>query len=233
MVLKSGSVRNLEIQMQTKDGGLLDCLVSAETVTIHDQLCVLSVMQDITARKRSEAELFGAIEAVMKDTSWFSRTVIEKLVAIRTPGQAEKSSAGVTDLTARERDVLALMCLGLADKQAAAALGLSLNTARNHVAAIYRKIDVRRRTAAINWARKRGFAAEETAKAAGTGPSTRKRTRRFGANASVGREGPRPLSAPVGAITRCSTPEPSRRRGPPSKRRTVLNDDDVARAAER
>jgi PAS domain S-box-containing protein len=167
MVLKSGSVRNLEIQMQAKDGGLLDCLVSAETVTIHDQLCVLSVMQDITARKRSEAELFGAIEAVMKDTSWFSRTVIEKLVAIRTPGQAEKSSAGVTDLTGRERDVLALMCLGLADKQAAAALGLSLNTVRNHVAAIYRKIDVRRRTAAINWARKRGFAAEETAKAAG------------------------------------------------------------------
>ena len=167
MVLKGGCVRNLEIRMQTKAGGLLDCLVSAETVTIHDQRCVLSVMQDITARKRSEAELFGAIEAVMKDTSWFSRTVIEKLVAIRTPERAEKSSTGVADLTARERDVLALMCQGLADKQAAAALGLSLNTVRNHVAAIYRKIDVRRRTAAILWARERGFAAEETAKAAG------------------------------------------------------------------
>jgi hypothetical protein len=32
-----------------------------------------------------------------------------------------------------------------------------LNTVRNHVATIYRKIDVHRRVAAIVWARERGF----------------------------------------------------------------------------
>jgi PAS domain S-box-containing protein len=164
---RTGSVRGLEIQMRAKDGGLVDCLVSAERVTIHDRPCVLSVMQDITARKRGEAELFAAIEAVMKDTSWFSRTVIEKLVAIRDPGRAAGPGAGVADLTARERDVLALVCRGLADKQVAKELGLSLNTARNHVAALYRKIGVHSRTAAVLWARERGFAAEETARAAG------------------------------------------------------------------
>jgi DNA-binding NarL/FixJ family response regulator len=145
---------------------VLDCLVSAETVTIHDQPCVLSVMQDITERKRGEAELFGAIEAVMQDTSWFSRTVIEKLVAIRAPDTAGKPGAAVADLTGRERDVLALVCRGLADKQVAEALGLSLNTARNHVAALYRKIGVHSRTAAVVWAQERGLAAELTAKAA-------------------------------------------------------------------
>jgi PAS domain S-box-containing protein len=163
---EAGSVRSLEIRMRTKGGDVLDCLVSAETVTIHDQPCVLSVMQDITERKRGEAELFGAIEAVMQDTSWFSRTVIEKLVAIRAPDTAGKPGAAVADLTGRERDVLALVCRGLADKQVAEALGLSLNTARNHVAALYRKIGVHSRTAAVVWAQERGLAAELTAKAA-------------------------------------------------------------------
>ena len=36
-------------------------------------------------------------------------------------------------------------------------LGLSENTMRNHVAALYRKIGVNRRTAAIIWARERGI----------------------------------------------------------------------------
>ena len=163
---EAGSVRSLETWMRPKGGDELDCLVSAETVTIHDQPCVLSVMQDITERKRGEAELFGAIEAVMQDTSWFSRTVIEKLVAIRAPDTAGKPGAAVADLTGRERDVLALVCRGLADKQVAEALGLSLNTARNHVAALYRKIGVHSRTAAVVWAQERGLAAELTAKAA-------------------------------------------------------------------
>lgn len=162
---RTGSVRGLEIRMQAKGGGLIDCLVSAERVTIHGRPCVLSVMQDITERKRGEAELFAAIEAVMKDTSWFSRTVIEKLVAIRAPGRAAAPGAGVADLTARERDVLALVCRGMADKEVARALGVSLNTARNHVAALYRKIGVHSRTAAVLWAQERGFAAEASARA--------------------------------------------------------------------
>jgi DNA-binding NarL/FixJ family response regulator len=61
---------------------LIDCLVSADTVTIHDERCVLCVLH-ITDRKRSQDELVAAIEAVMADTSWFSRSVAEKLTALR------------------------------------------------------------------------------------------------------------------------------------------------------
>jgi len=82
---KTGQMRNQELPLRTKEGHLIDCLVSAEAVTIHDQACVLGVMQDITARKRSEEELAMAIEAVMQDTSWFSRTVLEKLAILRQP----------------------------------------------------------------------------------------------------------------------------------------------------
>jgi PAS domain S-box-containing protein len=157
---KTGSVRNLEMQLRTKQADLVDCIVSAETVTIQDQHCVLSVLQDITERKRSETELVAAIEAVMQDTSWFSRTLIEKLANLRQPHGSNKAKAELSHLTARERDILGLMCRGLADKEIAERLKVSHHTVRNHIATIYGKIDVHRRSAAVIWARERGFTGE-------------------------------------------------------------------------
>ncbi|MGV6875801.1 PAS domain S-box protein [Pseudochelatococcus sp. B33] len=154
---KSGGFRNIEIQLRTKHEEILDCLVSAETVIIHGAECVLTVIQDITERKRSEVELIAAIEAVMKDTSWFSRTVIEKLANLRHPGRANAPAAELADLTARELEVLGLMCQGMSDAEIVKALKLTRNTVRNHVARIYNKADVHSRAAAIVWARERGF----------------------------------------------------------------------------
>jgi len=94
----TGRVRNQDIRLLTKTGWLLDCLASAEIVTIAGEQCVLSVLQDITERKRSEAELFEAIEAVMQDTSWFSRTIIEKLAHLRHPERTEAARTEVADL---------------------------------------------------------------------------------------------------------------------------------------
>ncbi|HYG43937.1 MAG TPA: helix-turn-helix transcriptional regulator [Bordetella sp.] len=150
-------MRNVDMLLRDRDGGLLDCLASADLVDIQDQRCVLGVIQDITERKRSEVELIAAIEAVMQDTSWFSRTVIEKLAQIRQPRRVAHGSGELSDLTPREREVLGLICQGLSDADIAANLRLSRNTVRNHMAAIYSKIDVHRRSAAIIWARERGI----------------------------------------------------------------------------
>ena len=153
---KNGSVRNRELRVRTKDGELIDCLLSAETVSIHNELCVLSTIQDITERKRSEDELMAAIEAVMQDTSWFSRTVIEKLANMRQPRGSNRPAGELSELTPREREVLGLICEGLADAEIAKELTVSRNTVRNQVAAIYGKVNVHRRSALIVWARERG-----------------------------------------------------------------------------
>ncbi|KJZ50849.1 MULTISPECIES: LuxR C-terminal-related transcriptional regulator [Pseudomonas] len=65
------------------------------------------------------------------------------------------ASAG--QLTARERDVLGLICEGLADKEIAARLKVAPNTVRNHAAMVYSKLDVHSRSEAIVWARERGL----------------------------------------------------------------------------
>ena len=173
-LLASGSLRNLEMALLCKSGEKLDCLVSAETVSILDQICVLCVLQDVTERKRSESELVQAIEAVLREPSWFSRTVIEKLANLRLPQGAARDPA-LDDLSAREGEVLGLICRGLTDAEIAGRLQVSRNTVRNQVASIYSKIGVNRRSGAIVWARQRGF----TGDADGTGPRppARKRAR--------------------------------------------------------
>lgn len=149
-------IRNEEVPVRTREGAIIDCLLSAGTVSIQDEPCVLCVIQDITERKRSEMDLVAAIDAVMKDTSWFSHTVMEKLAQLRRP-DGNGAKAELTALTPREKDVLGLICKGLSDAEIAATLKLSRNTVRNHVATLYGKIDVNRRSAAVVWGRERGL----------------------------------------------------------------------------
>jgi PAS domain S-box-containing protein len=152
----SGGVRNRDVRLLNAKNQPISCLLSAERMTIRGEQCTLWLFQDITARRSSELELAEAIEAVMKDTSVFSRSIMEKLANLRDPPSEER--AGSCDLTAREREVLDLICEGLGDKAIAPRLGLSGNTVRNHVASIYAKTGVNRRAAVIAWARQHSLA---------------------------------------------------------------------------
>jgi PAS domain S-box-containing protein len=157
---KAGSVRNMDAALTSKTGDVIDCLISAERITIGEADRVLWVAQDITERKRSEEDLVTAIETVMQDTSWFSRTVIEKLATLRRPGNMKKSGPTSADLTLRERQTLELIAAGLRDAEIAKKLGVSPNTIRNYVASVYAKIDAHSRGEAIVWARERGLVAK-------------------------------------------------------------------------
>jgi PAS domain S-box-containing protein len=153
---KTGSVRGFEAKFHPKGGGETACLVSAETVTINDALYILCAFQDITERKRTESELVTAIEAAMADSAWFSRGVMEKLAALRQLSGPAASSVKLDDLTRRERDIVALICRGAGDAEISRELNLSPHTVRNHVASVYRKLGVNRRSAVVIWARERG-----------------------------------------------------------------------------
>jgi len=155
------TVHNMDATITAGDGDTLQCVVWAAQVRINQKECALIVMQDATARKRNETELISAIDAVMRDTSWFSRSVIEKLAHLRRPDSPGGSNAALADLTARERDVLGAICQGMSDAEIAESLGIAKNTVRNHIATLYEKIRVNRRSAAVVWARERGFTGEK------------------------------------------------------------------------
>jgi len=60
-------------------------------------------------------------------------------------------------LTARERDVVRLIALGLTDQQIAGQLVVSTHTAHRHVANVRRKLGVNSRAAAVAWAAQHGI----------------------------------------------------------------------------
>ncbi|EPG5402634.1 response regulator transcription factor [Serratia marcescens] len=154
---KSGNVEGLDIRVRKKGSESIDCVASADAVSIHNAPCYLLVLMDIPERKRSELELVSAIEEVMQDASWFSQTLIEKLANVKSINRPDQTGFNASDLTPRERDVLELICEGLPDKKIAARLNLALNTIRNHVATVYSKLGVHSRSEAIVWARERGL----------------------------------------------------------------------------
>jgi PAS domain S-box-containing protein len=157
-IKQTGCVRNLEMGLRTRHGGILNCLVSADTVDIAGRDCVLLTVQDITERKRTEQDVVLAIEEAMKDTSWFTKVVLDKLAHLRAPAAVISLPAKeIGNLPARAKEVLELVCQGLDDAAIAKSLGVARNTVRNHVASLYRRAQVRSRSALIVWAHEHGF----------------------------------------------------------------------------
>ena len=155
----TGHLRGVDVQLRSKDGSAGDFLMSADTVQIHGSACVLSVMLDITERKQTETELMAAVESVLQDTSWLGQRIVEKMAAVTRTGRDAAKVPEVSALPDRVREVLSLIAQGLGDDEIARKLGISKNTVRNHVSAIYDRLGIRRRSAVIVWARERGLGA--------------------------------------------------------------------------
>ncbi len=108
----------------------------------------------------ARARLLEALRSVASGESLLdsrvTRGVVEKLVASRAAAAADDEG----DLTAREREVLVLIAEGATNKEIAAKLVVSENTARNHVSHILGKLGFSRRSEAAAYAVKKGLVKE-------------------------------------------------------------------------
>ena len=85
--------------------------------------------------------------------------VVEKEVYIKTNGEFifNQKAFVKTGLSKRELEVLKLMAKGLSNQQIADTLFVSLNTVKTHCSGIFFKLDVKRRTEAVESARQMGL----------------------------------------------------------------------------
>jgi DNA-binding CsgD family transcriptional regulator len=74
-----------------------------------------------------------------------------------TPFQPNKAAQDTLGISARELEVLELLAAGRSNKEIAGRLEVSPNTVKSHVAKLYEKLEVRRRTEAILRARELGM----------------------------------------------------------------------------
>ena len=143
-----------EMEIRKKGGEVLSVMVASEIIDVDNEACQLDIFIDVTERKQSEAQLMRAIEEVMNDATWFSRSVVERLAQLRS-GDVDRT--GIDELTARERQVLSYVAKGSNNDTISSELGLATQTVRNYISSIYEKLGLHTRAEVIVWARERGL----------------------------------------------------------------------------
>ena len=87
-----------------------------------------------------------------------ARTPLDATIELVAPARAESRTDTAVELTNREVEVLALVAEGLTDAEVAERLVVSIRTVHAHLRSIYRKVDVRSRSAATRYALEHGLA---------------------------------------------------------------------------
>lgn len=115
-------------------------------------------------KSSSSAEIIEALEDVRAGGAPMSPAIARRVLTLlrEPPAAANASASGAANaagaelalLTEREREVLALVADGCADKEICTRLGITRSTVKNHLTAIYDKWRVRSRTqAAVRFVR--------------------------------------------------------------------------------
>jgi DNA-binding NarL/FixJ family response regulator len=94
-------------------------------------------------------ELHGAIRAAARGEAPLAPKAAAALLA-------ERATTSPVELTPREREVLALVVEGLANKQIARRLGISEKTVKGHLTNLFQRLGVTDRTQAALWAERTG-----------------------------------------------------------------------------
>jgi len=87
--------------------------------------------------------------------------IVEKPIYVSTNNDFTPNEAEIENLSIskRELEVIQLMAEGLSNKEIAEKLFVSLNTVKTHSSKIFEKLDVKRRTQAVEKAKKSGIIA--------------------------------------------------------------------------
>lgn len=162
-----GELTRLQLPLKKEETRVaIDCMLATVDIDVAGQTQPLTVIQAVEREPGALDlhRLLAAVEDVMADSSWFTGPMLEKLKAALQAAPASSRAEDLDMLSTREREVLLLVCEGRSDAEMGRILSLSQNTVRNHLASLFKKIGVNRRSAAIIWARERAITRHDLTK---------------------------------------------------------------------
>lgn len=146
----------------TLPGGMGGLAVVAQLRNLLPRLPIV-VLSGSEGPEQAQAALeHGATAFLSKAVP--AATIVDTLRRLAPDATAPRTASdgpdqgGLVSLTARQLDVLALICQGASNKEICATLGLAEQTVKGHVSAIFRALGVNNRTQAVLAAGRLGFA---------------------------------------------------------------------------
>lgn len=154
----AGSEATRRLKRLRPDVRVVVCTVFEDPDRILEAICAGA---DGYLLKRTEpAEMLDQLRVVFAGGSPLTSAVASTVLRLmRDPGaRGPGPGEGEPSLTTRERDVLRALVRGLAYKQVADELGLSIDTVRTHIRGLYRKLQVHSVAEAVSRAIREGLA---------------------------------------------------------------------------
>ncbi len=158
----------MDVRMPGEDGiqacralreQLPDTRVVMLTSHTDDQAVMAAILADASGyllKNMARADLLKSLRAVASGDSLLDPAVTSSVLK-RLKQLSEREDPELAAVSEREREVLGLVAEGYTNKQIAAALVISENTARNHVSRILEKLGLSRRSEAATFAAQHGL----------------------------------------------------------------------------
>jgi two-component system nitrate/nitrite response regulator NarL len=128
-------------------------------VELHRRAVHLGAM-GVVPKEQAASVLLAAIRKVHGGEAWIDRSMVASVLqeARQSRRQVDPEAPKLASLTAREREIIALVAQGNGTRPIAAELGISEKTVRNHLVSIYSKLDVSDRLELAIYAVRHGLA---------------------------------------------------------------------------
>jgi PAS domain S-box-containing protein len=144
---RTGREQNVELNLPTQLGERYYLArITPEFAADGSVRTVLGISRDITERRQSEAERTTLYRELVARERRLQELVSRMSVQHEHELQQLADTAQAESLTAREREILALLATGLTNREIGQRLNLSAGTVKNHVARLLPKLQATDRT---------------------------------------------------------------------------------------
>jgi LuxR family transcriptional regulator of csgAB operon len=118
----------------------------------HDHFLEWPQVRGIFYDDTTQQQLLKGVQALLNGECWFGRDLMHRYLNRHRTGRKGPLGPGHVLLTNKEQQILQYVASGHSNKEIASRLNISDRTVKTHIYNIFKKINVKNRVQAVNWA---------------------------------------------------------------------------------